>query len=1283
VFVGGRNLWRIDISEPASDPNTWIGGYTADNNSFGFYNPQNSESHHPDQHAVAFRPSDGDVMYVGSDGGLHRTNDSRAGAAGTAGDKAVKWESLNDGYHTNQPYAVCMHSTSSRIGWGMQDNGSMSTSHLTPADQWTDELGADGGFCEINDKASGSGTARYFTIQNGPVIRFDYDTNGNRTGGSQVDPPNASGQLFINPFEIDPSDRSVMYYPAGQNLYRTTSAEADPRNNANWTELTGSSSAVSNIITALTASENNASNVLYFGTSSGNLFRLDNANGASAGTSPTDVTGGSFPNGFVSSIAVHPENSDEVIVTFSNYGVTSVFRTTDGGSNWTSIEGNLSGPNGEAPSVRAAAILPASSSPSHQSSTDARYYLGTSVGAFSTTSLSGGSTTWAQEAQDGFENVVVDDIRARSSDGLVVAGTHGKGVFTRGGGTVSDLNLTINSFTLGQFPWIRVLVSVTNQSGNAVSGLGRENFDLTDESRLEGVVKAEEQNQGGSRAISTSMVLDRSGSMDGLLGDLKTAAKQYVDELQQGDRAAVIYFDNAVDLDQQFTDDKSALKSAIDARSTGGSTAIYDATIRGIREVEQEANTRAVISMTDGKENASTNTKQDVIDLANQGEQIPIYTVTLGSGADQSPMQDISSKTGGRHFHAPSASDLTAIYNDISQQLARRYRLTYRTTNESRDGTTRPVKVRAARQEQSGSATGSYDAPSQSVPTVAQYASPPQPGQQTTANVQVGNQSQQVSDLFRMTFTLNYDQNNLTVDNNNISAGDLFSGANIDEFRSSVDAQAGEIDIGVRLQSSNSPSAAGVVARRAATDGVDGSGSAADVDFTVDSNAPSDTEPSLSVSNVEASESDGSSIGTVSTSISGSVRYADVDPQGDLTGGDPIEGATVEAIDGGGTAQDSDQSSASTGGYRMPVPPGESYDVVVTDVSGSPQGIDTRDAFDIQANRLGLDNIANFGSFQETLGDVNGDGVADTRDAFAVQAFVVSGNTSPSFQAGKFHNKQAAVNVSTTDETAELRAAAIGDANLDGGFGSSSSPALAVSRTEDVASGGIGTTNGESLKSASSGSTLEVPIRAGISAELGLFEFTVTYPNEKASFQGVESSKDGVEANSQDGTVRVSWFDRRGGESPMSVEKGEPIVVLQFEKTGSLEKNESFRLGDIGGLLGGPSGELLSEASVEVPTVNAGAAGPEHFALKGNAPNPFGRETMLRMDVPEEGRVTVAVYDMLGRRVATIEEKLSPGRDRTVEIEGKQLGSGKYLYRVRAEIGGETVQKSGEMTVVR
>jgi len=275
------------------------------------------------------------------------------------------------------------------------------------------------------------------------------------------------------------------------------------------------------------------------------------------------------------------------------------------------------------------------------------------------------------------------------------------------------------------------------------------------------------------------------------------------------------------------------------------------------------------------------------------------------------------------------------------------------------------------------------------------------------------------------------------------------------------------------------------------------------------------------------------------------------------------------------------------------------------------------------------------------------------------------------------------VNVSTTDETAELRAAAIGDANLDGGFGSSSSPALAVSRTEDAASGGIGTTNGESLKSASSGSTLEVPIRAGTSAELGLFEFTVTYPNEKASFQGVESSKDGVEASSQDGTVRVSWFDRRGGESPMSVEKGEPIVVLQFEKTGSLEKNESFRLGDIGGLLGGPSGELLSEASVEVPTVDAGAAGPEHFALKGNAPNPFGRETMLRMDVPEEGRVTVAVYDMLGRRVATIEEKLSPGRDRTVEIEGKQLGSGKYLYRVRAEIGGETVQKSGEMTVVR
>jgi hypothetical protein len=56
--------------------------------------------------------------------------------------------------------------------------------------------------------------------------------------------------------------------------------------------------------------------------------------------------------------------------------------------------------------------------------------VGTSTGLYSTTMLNGTSTVWVQEAATTIGNVVTDMIDVRESDGLVVAGTHGKGVYS-------------------------------------------------------------------------------------------------------------------------------------------------------------------------------------------------------------------------------------------------------------------------------------------------------------------------------------------------------------------------------------------------------------------------------------------------------------------------------------------------------------------------------------------------------------------------------------------------------------------------------------------------------------------------------------------------------------------------------------------------------------------------------------------------------------------------------------------------------------------------------------
>ena len=82
----------------------------------------------------------------------------------------------------------------------------------------------------------------------------------------------------------------------------------------------------------------------------------------------------------MSDIAVDPRDSDKVMVAISNYEVTSLFYSSDGGQSWTNVEGNLGGSTG--PSVRSVEILP---QPALSQTT---YYAATSVGLYSTTSLS-------------------------------------------------------------------------------------------------------------------------------------------------------------------------------------------------------------------------------------------------------------------------------------------------------------------------------------------------------------------------------------------------------------------------------------------------------------------------------------------------------------------------------------------------------------------------------------------------------------------------------------------------------------------------------------------------------------------------------------------------------------------------------------------------------------------------------------------------------------------------------------------------------------------------------
>lgn len=425
VFIGGTNLHRSDDGFATNTNTYWIGGYATENDVSQY------PYHHPDVHSLAFK-NDNATLICGHDGGLSITSNYKKKSDSTPDNNTntpVDWAFLNNNYLTTQAYTVAIDhdiTTSEFMLTGFQDNGTWLARSASASSNWTYFNSGDGSYCSILNL----GEHFLSSSQNG-VVYLETDPNDEANYMyARVDPEGAEGQLFINPFVVDANNSEILYYAAGSYVWRNLNIFDIPKGGfdpatKNWEKLEISKATGS--VSALESSVYPA-HILYYGTSSGKVYKIENAH--SIWAKQTEITGAQMPvsvsgeaNPFVSSIDANPLNANELLVSFSNYGIESIFYSKDGGSSWTAVSGNLEDgtANGNGPSVRSVAIV--------VSPTDTTYYAGTSTGLYSTTKLNGSSTTWIQEAKDKIGTTVVSMIKARR-DGFIAAATHGNGVFT-------------------------------------------------------------------------------------------------------------------------------------------------------------------------------------------------------------------------------------------------------------------------------------------------------------------------------------------------------------------------------------------------------------------------------------------------------------------------------------------------------------------------------------------------------------------------------------------------------------------------------------------------------------------------------------------------------------------------------------------------------------------------------------------------------------------------------------------------------------------------------------
>ncbi|MCB2206314.1 VWA domain-containing protein [bacterium] len=170
-------------------------------------------------------------------------------------------------------------------------------------------------------------------------------------------------------------------------------------------------------------------------------------------------------------------------------------------------------------------------------------------------------------------------------------------------------------------------------------------------------------------ALSTALVFDASGSMTGVGNAAAISAGRAFVDVMDGvvDEATVMYFNQDVTVMQQMTTLKPMLYAAIDNLPASGQTAMWDGAFDGVIELINNGinDCRAVILLSDGYDNSSQHSMQEIADLA-ASNRIRVYTVGLGSSVPVTQLEQLALQTGGRFYNVANPNMLPEVYREIS-----------------------------------------------------------------------------------------------------------------------------------------------------------------------------------------------------------------------------------------------------------------------------------------------------------------------------------------------------------------------------------------------------------------------------------------------------------------------------------------------------------------------------------------------------------------------------------------------------------------------------------------
>lgn len=237
----------------------------------------------------------------------------------------------------------------------------------------------------------------------------------------------------------------------------------------------------------------------------------------------------------------------------------------------------------------------------------------------------------------------------------------------------------LNSYEVGSIPenrMVQVLFQVTDFEGKGISSLTQHDFIVTENG---GQIDSEAELRVGRGSIPyslrTVLLLDITRSVEGMVPQIKNAAKALINQKLEEQEIAIYTFDSGVKTVLEYTTDKVALLEAIDGMPETGlvnSTNLYGAIVE-VASLWEDAYTidgivdGSMVIFTDGRHNATPQvTLDDVVDAL--GTRRAYVAALASSDLDEMALRTITDEHD-RYFVADDVTGLETMFTDIQAEI--------------------------------------------------------------------------------------------------------------------------------------------------------------------------------------------------------------------------------------------------------------------------------------------------------------------------------------------------------------------------------------------------------------------------------------------------------------------------------------------------------------------------------------------------------------------------------------------------------------------------------------